>query len=61
MYMELVSTQWNNENNLDIFFIIFSLLVVKIYVSFLFWNKNWHGGLTFSNVHLPNFEISTSL
>ena len=25
------------------FFIIFGLLMVKIYVSFLFWKKKWQG------------------
>ena len=39
-----------------VFFIIFSLLIVKIYVSFLFWKKN-----AFNIVHFPNLEISASL
>ena len=34
-----------NENIVDIyiFFIIFGLLIMKIYVSFLLWKKKWQG------------------
>ena len=46
------------------FIIIFDLLIVKIYVSFLkkihFERKN-DKVLTFNIVHFPNFEISASL
>ena len=44
---------------LDIF-MIWGLLIVKIYVSFLFWKKN-DKVLAFNFVHFPNFEISASL
>ena len=41
MHMDLAWKQETIENiNLD-FFIIFSLLIVKSYVSFLFWKKKW--------------------
>ena len=36
------------------------LLTVKIYVSFLFWKKNWQD-LTFNIINFPDFEISASL
>ena len=50
--------QWKYCWYLD-FFIIFGLLIVKIYVSFLFWNEKWQG-LTFTIVHFCNFEITTA-
>ena len=55
--------QWKYCWHLD-FIIIFGLLIVKIYVSFL--NKihfEWKNDkvLTFNLVHFPNFEISASL
>ena len=34
--------QWKYRWYLD-FFIIFGLLIVKIYVSLLFWKKKWQG------------------
>ena len=39
------------------FFIIFVLLIVKIYVSFLLWKKKI---LVFDIAHFANFEISAS-
>ena len=45
MRMKLVCKQQNNKNIVDIyiFFIIFGLLIVKIYVLFLFWKKKLQG------------------
>ena len=45
MHMKLVCKQQNNENIVDIwiFSIYFGSLIVKIYVSFLFWKKKWQG------------------
>ena len=51
--------QWKYCWYLD-FFIVFSLLRVKIYVSFLFWKEN-EKVLVFIIIHFPNFEISASL
>ena len=42
MNMEPVCKHSNNENIVDIF-IIFGLLIVKIYGSFLFWKKKSRG------------------
>ena len=38
---------------------MFGLLIVKIYVSFLFWKKD--KVLTFNIAYVPTFEISASL
>ena len=51
--------QWKYWCDLD-FCIVFGLLMVKIYVSFLFLKKN-DKVLTFNIVHFPNFETSASL
>ena len=37
---------------------MFSLLIVKVYVLFLFWKKKWQG---FDIVNFFNYEISASL
>ena len=51
--------QWKHSRFLD-FLLLFGLLIVKIYFSFLFEIK-FDKVLKFNIVHFPNFEMSASL